>query len=357
LRHKGGVFTSRYQKPGAEPATLLPREGQGAALSMIRYDANRFEEREFPDAEALFERLREVQGKEVCWINVEGLGDVELLRKLGVHFGLHPLALEDVTMAVQRPKVEEYDDHLFVVMQLPHGDGEFKVKFEQVSLFFGKTFLITIQENPRYDIFEAVRARLRSNRGYGRTRGHDYLAYGLLDAVVDHFLPVLEPLGEAIEKLEDALLKRPSQKCMKELHDLKRALLLLRRNAWPLREVVNALVRNESGLVTRETRIFLRDCYDHSIQIMDVIESYRDLSTSMMDIYLSSLGVRTNEIMRVLTVVSTIFIPLTFIVGVYGMNFKDMPELTWRYGYPACLLVMLALAMGMLAYFRSKRWL
>lgn len=355
------MFTSRYHKPGAEPATLQPREGQGAALSLIYYDGDRFDEEALPNAEALFDRLKEIGvergGKGVCWVNIEGLGDMELLRKVGQHFGLHPLALEDVTMAVQRPKVEEYDDHLFIVMQVPHGNGPYGVIFEQVSLFYGATFLISIQEEPRYDVFEMVRTRLRSNRGFGRTRGHDYLAYALIDAVVDHFFPILEPLGESIEKLEDVLLKQPSQKCMKQLHDLKRALLLLRRNAWPLREVVNALTRDESGLVTRETRIFLRDCYDHSIQIMDVIEGYRDLSTSMMDIYLSSLGVRTNEIMRVLTVVSTVFIPLTFIAGVYGMNFKNMPELAWRYGYAACLLVMALLAIGMLGYFRSKRWL
>lgn len=336
-------------------------------LTLIHYDGAEFVEEVLKDAETLFERLAALRvqkesdmgevGQGVMWINIEGLGDMELLQKVGAHFGLHPLALEDVTTAVQRPKVEEYDDHLFVVMQLPHSDGPMAVRFEQVSLFLGRNFLITIQEDPRFDVFEAVRARLRSNRGFGRTRGHDYLAYALVDAVVDNFFPVLEPLGESIEALEESLLKRPSQRCVRQLHDLKRALLLLRRNSWPLREVINALVRNESGLVTPETRIFLRDCYDHSIQIMDVIESYRDLSTSMMDIYLSSVGVRTNEIMRVLTVVSTIFIPLTFIVGLYGMNFTHMPELTWRYGYPACLLLMASIAIGLLAFFRSKRWL
>jgi len=206
-------------------------------------------------------------------------------------------------------------------------------------------------------VFDPVRVRLRNGRGFARTRGHDYLAYSLIDAGVDHFFPVLEPLGEAVEELQSELLEHPKRASLTKLHELKRALLFLRRNAWPVRELVTSLTRDESGLVQPETKIFLRDCYDHTIQIMDVIEGYRDIATGMMDIYLSSLGMRTNEVMRVLTVVSTIFIPLTFIVGLYGMNFEYMPELKTHYGYPVTLGIMLLLAIGMLAVFRKKKWL
>lgn len=348
------MFTSRYHQPGAAPATLTPRGDQPPVVTLIEYDAHSFEERKVEQIEEVFERRP--RGK-VKWINIDGLGDMELLRKLAAHFGLHPLALEDVLHTGQRPKIEEYDAHIFMVTQMASSDGPLAVQFEQVSVFFGKDFLITIQEEPLHDVFDPVRARLRSGRGFGRQRGHDYLAYALLDAVVDQFFPVLEPLGEAVEELEEELLERPSKECVRSLHELKRALLLLRRNSWPLRELVSALSRNESGLITKETKIFLRDCYDHSIQIMDMIESYRDLSTSMMDIYLSSLGMRTNEVMRVLTVVSTIFIPLTFIAGVYGMNFEHMPELKSPYGYGICLAIMAMLALGMLAIFRRKKWL
>jgi len=293
----------------------------------------------------------------VSWINIDGLGDVAMLRELADHFGLHPLALEDVLRTVQRPKIEEYEDHFFIVVQVPFWDGPLDVDFEQVSLFLGTNFLITIQEDASRDVFDPIRARLRSGRGFARTRGHDYLAYALLDVAVDRFFPVLEPLGEAIEALEDELLETPAKKSVVKLHELKRALLLLRRNAWPMRDLVSALSRDDFNLITRETRVFLRDCYDHSVQIMDMVEGYRDLSTSMMDIYLSSLAMRTNEIMRVLTVVSTIFIPLTFIAGVYGMNFEDMPELKMAHAYPVCLGLMVLIAVGMLALFRRKGWL
>jgi magnesium transporter len=229
-------------------------------------------------------------------------------------------------------------------------------------MFLGKNFLITIQEDVG-DVFEPVRTRIRNGRGFARSMKNDYLAYALIDAVVDHFFPALEMLGDEIEDLETELLDHPSRECVMRLHELKRTLLHLRRAAWPEREIVNALSRDESGLVCKETKMFLRDCYDHLIQIMDVIESYRDLTTGMMDLYLSSLGIRTNEIMRVLTVVTTIFIPLTFIAGVYGMNFSpeagrfSMPELRQPYGYAACLTLMLAVAVGMIFFFRKKRWL
>ena len=226
-----------------------------------------------------------------------------------------------------------------------------------MSLFLGANFLITLQENPLSDLFKSVRDRLRAGRGFARTRGHDYLVYALLDSVVDRFFPMLEALGESIEELEDELLDHPTKENLVRLHDLKRSLMIIRRNIWPVREMFTALMREESGLVTRETSIFLRDCHDHTVRLMDVVENYRDLTASMMDIYLSGVGMRTNEVMRVLTVMSSVFIPLTFIAGVYGMNFESIPGLKSPQGFAVCVLLMVVLAAGMLLLFRRKRWL
>ena len=348
------MFTRRYHPPGTAPATLVPVGETKPVITLIRYNAATYEERKVEQIEEVFASVKD--GK-TCWINIDGLGDIELLRKLGSHFGLHPLALEDVLHTGQRPKIEQYDEHYFIVTQIPYPNAESGVEFEQLSIFFAGNFLITIQEEATKDVFEPLRDRLRLGRGFARSHGHDYLAYALLDAVVDHFFPVLEPLGESIEDLENELLEHPTRATIATLHRIKRVLLELRRNAWPLREVISALSREESSLVQHQTTIFLRDCYDHTIQIMDVIESYRDLTSGMMDIYLSSLSIRTNEIMRVLTVVSTVFIPLTFIVGVYGMNFEFMPELHHPHGYQICLASMTALALGMLGIFRYKKWI
>ncbi len=323
-------------------------------LTLIEYDAEHFEERQLASLEEAFHPRP--PGR-VLWLNIDGLGDAELFARLGQHFGLHPLALEDVQHTVQRPKLEAYDDHFFLVAQMAHAEGAFQVNFEQVSFFAGPGFVITIQEDHPHDVFEPVRQRLRAGRGFGRARGSDYLLYALVDAVIDHFFPVLEPLGDALEDLEEELMDHPVRECVVRVHELKRVLMALRRNVWPMRELVGGLLRDDTGYISKETAIFLRDCYDHCIQIMDVIETDRDLAASMMDIYLSSLGMRTNEIMRVLTVVSTVFIPLTFIVGVYGMNFENMPELHHPYGYFICLGFMLALALAMLYLFRRKKWI
>ncbi|MCX6968043.1 MAG: magnesium/cobalt transporter CorA [Verrucomicrobia bacterium] len=348
------MFANTYHPPGTAPATLVPLGDVQPVVTLLEYDAASLEERRLERVEDL--AVSRGNGK-MRWIDIDGLADVDVLNKLGEQFGLHPLALEDVLHAPQRPKVEEFEHHFFIVAQIPFSDGQGKVTFEQVSLFFGKDFLISIQENPESDVFEPVRLRLRTGRGFARTRGHDYLAYALLDCVVDHFFPVLEALGERIELLEDELLDRPTRESLVQLHEIKRTLLQVRRNIWPVRELFTTLSRDESGLVTHETTIFLRDCHDHTIRLMDVIENYRDLTASMMDIYLSAVGMRTNEVMRVLTVVSTIFIPLTFIVGLYGMNFEFMPGLKSPWGFTVCVVGMVLLAAGMLAIFRHKKWI
>lgn len=351
------MFKRKYHTPGTAPATLIAPAGALAkpVITLIEYNREVYNER-------VVETIEEVFGardnNKVSWINIDGLGDVELLHKLGQHFDLHPLALEDVLNVGQRPKIEQYEDHYFVVSQMIFSGAESQeIDAEQVSLFLKKNVLITIQQDSMRDVFDGLRDRLRTGRGFARAMGHDYLAYALLDAMVDHYFPVLERIGEAVEDLETELLERPSRGCLEKLHDLKRNLLRLRRISWPEREVLNFLLRDESGLVRHETKVFLRDCYDHTIQIMDMIESYRDLSTGMMDLYLSSLGMRTNEIMRVLTVVTTIFIPLTFISSIYGMNFENMPELHTYSGYFVVLLVMAAIGFGMLYWFRRHRWL
>ncbi|MBI3300790.1 MAG: magnesium/cobalt transporter CorA, partial [Deltaproteobacteria bacterium] len=274
----------------------------------------------------------------VTWVDVEGLGDVETIRTLGEIFGLHRLALEDVINVHQRAKVEQYGEHHFIVTRMVRL-GE-HLETEQLSLFLGKNFVLTFQEGHPGDCLDLIRERIRQKRGRIRDAGLDYLAYALLDAVVDCYFPILEEYGERLETLEDEILTRPHNGAVARIHEIKRNLLTLRRAIWPQRETFNTLLREEMPLVTDETRLYLRDCYDHTTQIIDLIETYRELGSDLIDVYLSSVSNRTNEIMRVLTVIATIFIPLTFLVGVYGMNFNpasspwNMPELNWYWGYP-----------------------
>lgn len=302
----------------------------------------------------------------VLWVELDGLNNVHLLQELGQRFGLHPLALEDVLHLGQRPKVEPYANHLFLITQMVH-EAEGIVCREQVSLFLGPGFLITIEEDPATDTFSSVHERLEAGRGIIRSQAADYLCYCLLDLVIDRHFPTLEGLGSSLEELEDALIDDPNSKHLHQLHECKRFLAVLRRYIWPGREVINALLHDESGLIHHDTKVYLRDCYDHSIQIMDLIESHRDVASSLMEMYLSTVGMRTNEIMRVLTVISSIFIPLTFLAGIWGMNFQsekagqpmpwNMPELHAPWGYPFCLLFMAAIAAGQIAYFKRKKWL
>jgi magnesium transporter len=297
----------------------------------------------------------------VTWINIEGLHDVALIQKLGSHFGFHPLALEDVLNCAQRPKVEDYETYHFLVMKSVHLAEE-QLEIEQISFFLAGNYVITLQEQEG-DSFEKVRERIRQGKGMIRKSGPDYLTYALLDALVDEFFPVLERYGERIEDLEDVLITRPAPGTLAAIQQIKRELLILRRAAWPEREVINSLQRAETDVIQPPTQVFLRDCYDHAIQVIDMIETYRDLASGMQEVYLSSLSNRMNEIMKVLTIISTIFIPLSFIAGVWGMNFDtrasplNMPELEWYWGYPAALGLMAVTAGSLLVYFRRKGWL
>ena len=350
---------NRFQKPGTAPGTLQAPEVQRVdeiTIQVMDYGPVDLVEKELGSIE---EVLAYRDTPNVTWINVNGIHDVEMLRKLGEYFGFHPLALEDVINTGQRPKVDNYEDHQFIVVkELRWQQG---LEVEQVSIFLGRKFVITLQET-KGDPFGPVRERIRAGKGRIRKMGPDYLTYALIDAVVDEFFPILEKFGELIEDLEGEMVEVPTQDTLRRIHQIKRDLLALRRAAWPEREVINCLQRDESRLIRKETKVFLRDCYDHTVQIMDIIENYRDLAASLVEVYLSSLSNRMNEVIKMLTLVTSVFIPLTFIVGVYGMNFNpqsspwNMPELNWYWGYPATLAAMLGLAIAMLMYFRRRGW-
>lgn len=347
----------RYHEPGTAPATLVaPPEqaGHKPVIKFIEYDAHSMEEHEVENVEEVFDCI---ENHKVSWIDVSGLGDVELLRQLGQRFRMHPLALEDILSPGQRPKVDEYEGQLFILLQMVYEDEDEELVFEQVSLLLGKQYLVTVQEVPGRDVFGPVRQRLREASGNARFMKSDYLAYALVDALIDHYFPIVESLGEAIEELQETVLERPTRERLLEVHEFRKALFQLRRAVWPARDVLARLWRDETGLISERTKPFLRDCYDNAMSIIDLLETYRDAIRNIMDLYLSSLSMRTNEVMRVLTVIACIFAPLTFIVGVYGMNFQGMPELHWKYGYIAVWLVMIAITVAMIVYFKLKKWL
>lgn len=350
--------TGRALKAGLPPGTAVhigaARGTHRPGMRLIDYNDTAIEELDVEDVAACADRIRTGS---VTWVNVEGVHDLDQLRAIGACVGLHPLALEDIANTEQRPKLEDYGDYLYIVVKmLSHRDGACDV--EQVSLVLGTHFLLSFQEASKPgDVFEALRNRIRQGAGRIRRQGADFLCYSLIDAVVDNYFVILEHLGESIEELEQQLLDHPDASAIKNLYRLRRELIQLRKSVWPLREVLNALTRDESRLVQEGTRIYLRDVYDHTVHIIDTVETLREMLAAMLDIYLSSLSIRMNEVMKVLTVISTIFIPLTFLVGVYGMNFDYMPELHVWWAYPLVWAVMLGVALGMVLYFRRKGWL
>src|SRR4030066_215591 len=347
----------RSKKAGLPPGTLIhigERKAAELKITIIDYDEAHFQERPLGTIEECF--LFKDQPT-VTWINIEGLHDVQVLERLGECYGIHPLVLEDILNTDQRPKMEDYGEYLYIVLKMLDGsqkNGE--VNTEQVSLILGPNFVFSFQEAGG-DVFDPVRERIRNNKGRIRKMGADYLAYTLLDAIGDNYFIILEKLGERIESLEEKLITDPSHETLQTIHHLKREMLFLRKGVWPLREVINGLERGESSLVKEPTRVYLRDVYDHTIQTIDTIETYRDMVSGMMDIYLSSVSNRLNSVMKVLTIIATIFMPLTFLAGIYGMNFKFMPELEWTWGYPASLGLMLGISLTMLFFFRRKRWI
>jgi magnesium transporter len=290
------------------------------------------------------------------WVNVDGVHDADKVNRLCEHYGIHPLVIEDIVNTAQRPRFEDYGDYVYLLVRMLRRDAAGSLRSEQVSLLLGPHWVLSFQEEPG-DVFEPVRQRIRTAKGRVRKSGPDYLAYALLDAVVDHYFAVFEPYGDSIEAIEQRLTEDPSPKLLNTIHGLKRELIGVRRAVWPLREALSNLSRSETSLVKKQTGMFLRDVYEHTVQVIDTVETFRDAVSGLLDLYLSSVSNRMNEVMKVLTIIATIFIPLTFIAGIYGMNFQFMPELAWRWGYFGALGAMAAVTVGMIVYFKRKRWL
>lgn len=358
-RHRKPRWIRRQTEPGASPGTLaVDPEAIPPSITALSYGPAEAEEVPVSDPSA----LAALRGKRpVLWVHCHGLGDASVLQRLGEVFGLHRLALEDVVNTHQRPKVEQYGDHLFVVVRVPRAELG-AVDTEQVSLFMGPDYVLSFEERPP-EVFAAVRERIRNSRGRIRQEGTDYLCYALLDSAVDSYFPVLEAVGDRLEELEDLVLISPGKEVVTAIHQAKHEMLTLRRAVWPQREALGNLYREPSELIRADTRVYLRDCYDHTIQILDLLETYREITSGLMDVYLSSVSHRTNQVMKVLTIIATIFMPLSFLAGLYGMNFQtdvspfNMPELTWRYGYPFALGLMASTAGGFLFFFWRKGWL
>lgn len=352
------LIKRRSQKAGLGPGALVhigdKKAGQ-VEIAVIDYDAEHFEKKQVNTVDECFTFKDKPT---VTWINVDGVQDISIIEKLGDCYGFHPLVMEDILNTDQRPKLEDYGDYLYIVLKmLYYREDTGQVITEQISLILGPNYVISFQEGLEGDIFDPIRDRIRVGNNRIRKMGADYLAYSLIDSIVDSYFGILEKLGEDIEYLEEELVTNPEKETLHAIHDLKREMIFLRKSVWPLREVINGLERGESPLIKKATGIFLRDVYDHTIQVIDTVETFRDMLSGMLDIYLSSISNRMNEVMKVLTIIATIFIPLTFIVGLYGMNFKYMPELQWPWGYPAIWVIMIAIVVAMAVYFRRKRWI
>ena len=323
-------------------------------VTCISYDTTHFDEKETKTVDECFPLKAKPA---INWINIDGVHKLDAIEKVGNYLKVHPLVLEDIMHTGQRPKMEDFDDYLFVVLKmLQYDDTTKETTTEQVSLILSTNCVVSFQENEG-DVFDIIRERIRADRGRTRKMGADYLAYSLIDAIVDNYFLVLEKIGEQIEDIEEDLIKNPTPEVLHTIHRLKRELIYLRKSVWPLREVISRMERWESPLIDKGIQIYLRDVYDHTIQVIDSLETFRDMLSGMLDIYLSSVSNRMNEVMKVLTIIATIFIPLTLITGIYGMNFRYMPELNSPWGYPLVYVVMLAVTGIMLMYFRRKKWL
>ena len=351
------IIQKRSKKIGLPPGTPVhigKKKNGKIRITIIDYDEAQFQEKEAKTIEECFPFKDKPT---VTWINIDGLHQVDAIEKIGKHFNIHPLVLEDIVNTGQRPKMEDFVDYIFIVLKmLYYDDKEDETKAEQVSVILGSNFVISFQESEG-DVFDPIRKRIRSDRGRIRKMGADYLAYALTDTIVDNYFLILEKLGEKIEDIEEELVTNPTLETLQTIHSLKRETIFLRKSVWPLREVISRLERWESPLINKSLDIYLRDIYDHTIQVIDSIETFRDMLSGLLDIYLSSISNRMNEVMKVLTIIATIFIPLTLIAGIYGMNFRYMPELGWPWGYPMAYIIMLAIGILMVIYFRRKKWL
>jgi magnesium transporter len=351
------LIKNTSKKAGLSPGTLVhigEQKTETAQFSLMNYDPDQLQDKQLATIDEAFAYK---DTPPVTWINIDGLHEISTIERIGHHFNIHPLTLEDIVNTGQRPKAEEYDDYIFIVFKmLFYDDALTHITSEQVSLILGAHYLISFQEKEG-DVFNFVRERIRKAKGRIRKSGSDYLTYTLIDATVDHYFFILEKLGEKLERIEEELLGDPQPRTLQSIHSLKRELIYFRKQVWPIRELLNHLMHEESPLVQESSHIFFRDVYDHTIQAIDTIESLRDALNGLQDLYLSTLSHKMNEVMKVLTIMATIFIPLTFIAGIYGMNFKFMPELEWKWSYPILWALLVAIFVFMLLWFKRKRWL
>ena len=346
----------RSKKAGMGPGSLIHIGNtyvENSKITLVRYDEVSLVEKEIRSVEDLRE---EKDRPGILWINIDGLQDVHLLEEIGMIFGLHPLILEDILSTDQRPRAEDYNDYIFIVLKHIHNHVDQSFHAEQISIVLGKNFVLSFQEKEAA-LFDPIRERLRSAKGRIRKAGADYLAHHLMDSIVDQYFVVLEDIEEKIEQLDNDLVRDPTPARLHTIHQLKRDLIVLRKSLWPLRDAIGLLQRSDSPLIIDSDLIYFKDISDHIIAIIDTVDTFREMLASMLDIYLSSVSMKLNEIMKVLTIIATIFMPLTFLAGVYGMNFKYMPELEWPWGYFGILTVMLVIALGMILFFRRKKWM
>jgi magnesium transporter len=351
------ILARKTHKTGLAPGTPVyvgERRLEPTKITIIEYDENHVQERKLGSVEECKE-LRDPPG--VVWINIDGIHDISVVQSIGKIFGIHPLVQEDIVNTHQRPKVEDYKSYLVTIVKMLYEETTTPaLQAEQVSIIITPKIVISFQEREG-DVFTPLRERIRNGKGTVRQRGSDYLAYCLIDAIVDHYFLIMENLEDRIMPLEEQVVNDPRPEVLQRIHSLKNDLVFLRRSLWPLREMLARLYRDELPLVQTDTRPFLRDVHDHTIQVIEILESFQEIVSGMMDVYLSGISNRMNNIMKVLTIIATIFIPLTFIAGVYGMNFQHMPELAWRWSYPAILGLMTLVFIGMIIFFKRKRWL
>lgn len=351
-------FKNLLETVGLPPGTLVhvgeDKKLPKSVITIFDYDESYYEERSADTIEECFS-FRDKPS--ITWINIDGIEEIEVIQKVQSHFNIHPLVLEDIVNTEQRPKVEDHGEYIYMILKMLYFDPETaEIKSEQVSLIMGSNYVISFQET-KGDVFDPIRDRIRHLKGRVRKASADYLAYALIDSIVDHYFVILELLDEQLEHLEDEIAENPHTETTSEIHQLKREMIFLKKQVWPLRELINGLIKSESPLIKKDTRVYLQDLYDHAVQVIDTIESFRDILGGLHDIYLTTISNKLNDVMRVLTVISTIFMPLTFIVGVYGMNFKHMPELEWHWGYPSLWLIMIAIVLSMVLFFKKNKWI
>jgi magnesium transporter len=357
IKRTSKFFKKTSKKAGMSPGVLVhvgEQKVETARITLISYDQSRFEEKELKRIEESFAYK---DTPPVSWINIDGLHQVELIEKIGTHFNIHPLTQEDIVNTGQRPKMEDFEEYVYLIFKmLQFDDTTGHITSEQVSVVLGPHYLLSFQE-AEGDVFNSVRERIQKGRGRIRKSGPDYLAYALIDAVVDHYFLILEKVDEKIEHYEEQLHVQPTAELLQGFYELKRELIYFRKQVWPIREVLNTWQKAGFSIVEEANKAFIRDVYDHTIQVIDTIESFRDIISGVMDLYLSTVSNKMNEVMKVLTIMATIFIPLSFVAGIYGMNFKYMPELEWKWSYPVLWILLIGIFGGMMFFFKRKKWL